>query len=204
MAQQGDTQEVEGVVARVQERQVTTQRGPATAYSIALNRGGSSDEWFGFKFKNPNLSQGQQVKFTAEARTFTNREGQEVVSWDAVPGTVQVARTTGTTAPKTNVAAAAKNVDNRQRSIVLQSAYERAILLINGALENEAIKLPAKVALKFDTYKMLVRDTAMELAELFIDPPEQFVSDEDVVSAGDVTVTEAEADSIDDGYEPVV
>ena len=171
---------IEGVVMHVSEKARTGPNGPYKMYSVKMNTG-EGDHWFSFGFKKPNLSEGQQVKFVVT---------QNGEYWNADPNTIETVKTAEAAAPAV-MAKAVANVDNRQRSIVLQSAYERAILLINGALVNGAVTLPAKKADKFDVYKSLINDTALELAEFFIDPPADFagapekVKDVSAPTAGD-------------------
>lgn len=190
--------QVEGVVAAVNERQVQTRKGATTSYNVAINTGGSGDEWFGFGFKNPGLTQGQVVSFSATKRTYTTRAGVPGEAWDAVAGSLQVSRTAApSSAPA--LRKAVSNVDDRQRSIVLQSAYERAIMLVNAGLQFGALTLPAKKNTGWDTYQDMVYDKAMQLAELFINPPAQFVTDEDVIDAEDST-----GEFVDDDFTGVV
>ena len=169
---------VEGVVMRANEKQVNTARGPATVFSALINEG-TGESWYNFGFKSPNLSQNQVVKFTANARTYTNAQGVDVVTWDGDSATVQTVKTAEAAAPAV-MAKAVVSVDNRQRSIVYQSAYERAILLVSGAVANDALPLPTKKGDRFDVYRGLVEEIALELAEKFINPPVNFVVNDPV------------------------
>ena len=174
---------VEGIVMVANEKQVNTARGPATVYSAKINEG-NGENWYNFGFKSPNLTQNQQVKFTANARTYTNAQGIDVTTWDGDPGSVQTVKTQEAAAPAV-MAKAVVSVDNRQRSIVYQSAYERAILLVTGAVANDALPLPAKKGDRFDVFRGLIDEIALELAEKFISPPANFVTldNSDVVEA---------------------
>ena len=165
---------IEGVVVRAHEKQINTKNGQKAVFSLLINTG-NKEEWFSFSFDKPAASENQQVKFVV------TQNGQY---WNADAKTVEVIKTVEASAPAV-MAKAVRSVDNTQRSIVFQSAYERAILLINGALLNGAVKLPAKVGDKFDTYKALIDETALELAEKFIAPPADFK--EAPVEAVDVT-----------------
>ena len=157
------TRVIEGVVMHVSEKARTGPNGPYKTYSVKMNTG-EGEQWFSFGFKKPAIALNQQIKFVVT---------QNGDFWNADPDTVETIKTAEAAAPAV-MAKAVANVDNRQRSIVFQSAYERAILLINGALVHGAVKLPAKAADKFDVYLSLIDETALELAEKFIDPPADF------------------------------
>jgi len=193
--------EVEGVVGIVKERTVNTKRGPSSAFDMSVHTE-SGEEWFGCGFKNPGVSQGQAVKFVAKDRTYTTAAGVQQTSWDMDAGSLKVSRNAPAESSSPRVVAAAQNVDSRQRSIIYQSAYERAINLVNGALANGAITLPAKAALKFDVYKSVIHETALELAEMFVSPPTPFVSDEEIVGRDEESEVVEEGD--DDEYVSVV
>jgi hypothetical protein len=173
---------IEGVLMRWYEKTVNGARGPSIAYNGLVNTG-QGEEWFSFGFKKPAITEGQQVKFVVV---------QKGNFWNVDVDTVEVIKTEAAAAPAV-MAKAVANVNNTQRSIVLQSAYERSILLINGALTHGAIKLPTKVADKFDTYCTLVEETAFHLAELFINPPSDFTA----------TGSDAPAMDVSEGEPPV-
>jgi hypothetical protein len=197
---------IEGVVERTNERSVNTARGQATAYS-ALLQTGDGEEWFSFGFKRPTIEAGQQVTFVAKSRTFKMRDGGTGTSWDADPNTLEVVKSTppkaaGRKASGGNMKSAVAAADSRQRSIVLQTAYKIAPLIVCGALEQSLVTLPTKKADKFDAYLEMIDETAMRLAAAFIDPPAVFaVEDED--EAEDVSFGDLEADDEDDEYAPV-
>lgn len=154
---------IEGVVMRSHEKVVSTAKGPSSVYSVLLNTG-SAEEWFSFGFKKPAVTNNQQVKFTVK---------QNGNYWNGDPDSIETIKTGEAAAPATMKKAVA-SVDEKQRSIVFQSAYERAILMINGAITLDLISLPAKKAAKFDAYCELVHERALILAEMFISPPSNF------------------------------
>ena len=183
---------VEGVVMVATEKQVNTARGPSTVYSAKVNEG-TGEAWYNFGFKNPNLTQNQQVKFVASTRVYTNAQGVEVTTWEGDSNTVQAVKTAEAAAPAV-MAKAVVSVDNRQRSIVLQSAYQRAIMIATAAVENDLLTLGTKKADKFDVFCALIDDLALGLAEKFIDPPASFVA------PAEDTIVNASADMGDDEY----
>lgn len=165
---------IEGVVMRSHEKTITTVKGPTQVYSLLMNTS-NGEEWYSFGFSKPTAVINQHVKFTV------TQNGQY---WNADNKTLEVLPDVEIAAPQV-VAKAVAQVDNRQRSIVYQSAYERAIMIIDGAITHGAISLPTKKADKFDAYRELIHNTALELAAIFIAPPADFIEAE--VQAVDVT-----------------
>lgn len=173
------TRVVEGVVQRVTTKVFTKNDGSqGERYSMLVNTG-QGEDWFNFGFKKPTVANGSQVRFTLTQR------GQY---WNGDSDSIEVIKTSQAATPAVMKKAVA-SADNRQRSIVVQTAYKVAPEIIKGALEHQLITLPAKKADKFDAYMSLIDETAMRLAQTFIDPPEDF------------SATGLEAEDVSDEYD---
>ena len=191
------TKVVEGVVMAVSQKTANTRNGPKPIYDIKLHDG-SSEGWYKFGFEDPKLTKNQRIKFVAKEDVWTDASGNQRSSWirDKAAPIEAVAAEAPAVTPK--VQAAVRAVDTTQRSIVLQSAFERSIMTVGLALENDMITLPKAKAAKFDALKGLIKDTALEYAELFIAPPASFTeAHEEVVDA-------SEEDVFDDEYRDAV
>jgi len=171
---------VEGVALRLNEKQVNTKNGIMTTYSVLMQEG-NDENWYGFAFKKPPIVPNQQVKFIANPRSWVNQEGMEQTFWDGDGNSITTIKTADAAAPAV-MKKAVKNVDNRQRSIVLQTAFKIAPSMVGYAIDNNFVTMPTKKADKFDAYKELVVDTALELAARFIDPPLDFTKEEQEVA----------------------
>ena len=183
------TKIIEGVAMRVHTKVFTKKDGSeGQAYSMLVNTG-SEEEWFNFGFSKPAVTSGTQVRFNLV------QKGQY---WNADSGSIEVVKTAEAAAPAVMKKAVA-NVDARQRSIVIQTAYKVAPEIILGALEHQLITLPTKKADKFDAYLSLIEETALHLASVFIDPPADFKAPK--VDAENVSETAAsENEQTPDGY----
>jgi len=181
------TKIIEGVVVKDNTKTFTKKDGSTGQRFALLVNTGNGEEWFNFGFVKPTAPVGALVKFNM------TQNGQY---WNADSSSVEIVRANTQPPPAVSQAMtkAVASVDNRQRSIVIQTAYKVAPEIILGALEHGLVTLPAKKADKFDAYISMIDEVAFRLASTFIAPPEDFAAPS--VVAKDVT----EPQVIDDEY----
>ena len=148
---------VNGVVTEI--KQYTKPGANWVLYSAIVN--GDS---YGFKFEEPTFQEGAHIEFTASQ----NPKGY----YDADLSTVKILAEQAPM-PAASSGPTASPADTRQKSIVLQSSYERGILMVDSMIAREIVKLPAQ-AKRLEFYEQLLETTVRRLYTEALDPIGQF------------------------------
>jgi len=119
------------------------------------------DDWFGCGFDNPKIEKGDTVEFSYSEGQY----GKEAdVSSIVKKSNADVK--TAATSKSTGVSVAG----DRQVSIVYQSQHRDAVAFVQFAVEQGAIKLPAKQADKYDVLLDLVEGLTVQWTLDALDP----------------------------------
>lgn len=133
-----------GIVADIREKTGRSARGPWTMYSLVLNTN-DGDSIIGVGFDKPAVPLGGYISIEAT----TNAKGY----LDGNPRSIEILKDQ---APPAAVAAVASRGDDRQRSIVTQSAYKTAAHVLDSALQHGVIKLPAAKSAASDNLDVML------------------------------------------------
>jgi len=149
---------------------------------------GDKEESFSMGFKDPQLSDGQGVRFVAKENAKGYFNG-DIKTLEKI--------TIKTAAVSQNVHNAIVGTDARQRSIVWQSSYKAAIDQARAALELGYAGLgdKAKQADKLDFFINLCHEFCMRIYSTALNPPEPLVFEE--------AEEEDFSPETDDDYKPV-
>lgn len=123
-----------GSVREVRERGGRSAKGPWTLYTIVLDTD-NGEVLIGAGFDRPNVNVGSVISIEAN----TNAKGY----LDGNLNSIRLVRANSPTPAASNVAAPVIGNDQRQRSIVSQSAYKTAADVLGVAIAAGALKLPA-------------------------------------------------------------
>ena len=133
---------VQGFVEKLSTKQGQGRNGPWTMFSINVN-----GEWYSCGFKAPNCQEGQYVEFdVVQKGQYKNAEN--------VTPTQQASAPAGNGG--TGAAPASMPVNKKDISIHFQSCRKDAIQTLGVLLGNDAVKLPAKQADKYDAALALI------------------------------------------------
>lgn len=146
---------VEAVSAKTTTKAGKSLRSPLYSFK-------AGDFWYGCGFDNPNIEKGDNIEFT-----FTEGDyGKEadVGSIKKVNGADVPSKTVTSGKTATSVAG------DRQLSIVYQSQHRDAVAFVQFAVEQGAIKLPAKQSDKYDVLLDLVQGLTVQWCTEALDP----------------------------------
>jgi len=150
--------QVTGVVERINSRMVSTRYGEKEAWSVNVN-----GEWYSAGFNRPPCREGSQVRFdVVQKGKYFNVEGD-----------IEVVKEQSTTAPAASSGGggAPVSMDNRNKSITLQSAFKVAPEIVNGMIAADILTFAKnKKEASQDAYFEYVKMTAYQLQEMFLDP----------------------------------
>lgn len=147
----------QGTVTRVLE-QTKSKSGKAfrtPRYAVQIN----DAEWYNFGFNSPGCSEGDVISFESQKTQW---------GLDGDPSTVKVVDTGKR--PSGTPTAKSYDPDQRQESIVFQSSLKTAIDVIDVALRNDALSLPAKKADRLDALTDMTIKVAFDLAKIAVNP----------------------------------
>lgn len=150
---------MQGYVERIVERSGTGRNGPYVMYSIVVN-----NETLGSGFKRPDCREGDYIEYSIDqAGKYKNIKDMKVVP-------------AGSASPQTG--SAPLPVNKRDVSIHYQSCRNAALTAVDIMLRNEAVKLPAKQADKYDAFLAIVQEITNQF----------YVKLESVIEEGGVTL----------------
>lgn len=131
---------MQGYLNKIATKQGSGRYGPYTTYNLEID-----GQWYGHGFNKPNAHEGQYVEFDViQKGQYKNAEN------------LRAAVSTPPAASSGSKAPASIPVNNRDVSIQYQSSHKDAIQVLDVLLKNDAVKLPAKQADKYDAAMALV------------------------------------------------
>jgi hypothetical protein len=129
--------EKQGTVQKVYSREI---KGGKTSYSLGIGDSPDAMDWFGFYTNRPNCNEGDVVSFRyTESGNFKNAD---IKSFKVV-STGSVAQPSASASNSSARPAKGGHVDNRQSSIIVQSATRNATDLLRLMLDQDAVNLPS-------------------------------------------------------------
>ena len=145
---------VEVVSAKHETKTGKRLRSPLYSFKVG-------EFWYGCGFDNPNVEKGDTIEFSYTEGQFGNEADVSSITKqsNAAVKEAAVSKSAGTSV-----------AGDRQVSIVYQSQHRDAVQFIQFAVEQGAIKLPAKQADKYDVLAELVRDLTVEWTLDALDP----------------------------------
>lgn len=142
-----DTQKIKGVVRKIYDR---VHKG-VKYYNIAVDIGEKDDVWYSMGANEPEFEEGVTVEFNAY---------QKGKYWNVKGPVTVVAKST----PAASSGGGGWNSPERQASIIAQSSFDKAIRIVELALDNEAFSLGSKPAARFDLLLEQITETAAQVA----------------------------------------
>lgn len=154
---------MQGYINKISTKQGNGHNGPYTMYKVQIE-----GEWYGHGFKAPNANEGDYVEYNVVQKgQYKNVEGIKPIQGGGNSGGGSPSAAAPASAP----------INKKDVSIHYQSSRKDAIQTLGVLLANEAVKLPAKQADKYDAALALIDElTARYYLKL-----------EDVIADGGVT-----------------
>ena len=144
---------VEAYSAKTETKTGKRLRSPLYSFMV-------DNQWYGCGFDNPNVEKGDTIEFTFTKGTY----GLDVDVSSITKKSNTAVKSAATN--KTGVSVAG----DRQVSIVYQSQHRDAVSFVQFAVEQGAIKLPAKQADKYDVLLELVQGLTVQWCLDALDP----------------------------------
>jgi len=157
---------MQGYVQKISTKQGMGKNGPYTMYNVQIE-----GEWYGCGFNKPAANEGDFVEFDVEQKgQYKNAKNVKSVAGQPAPAPAPVSNNSATVVQLP--------VNKKDISISYQHCQKEAHRLLDTLLKNDAVKLPAKQADKYDAALALVNEISDHL----------FIKLESIIKDGGVKV----------------
>lgn len=166
---------VTGVVAKTRATMAKNNKG--MVYQLCVRDGNGEENWYGFGFKDPGVTEGQGVTFEYEENgRWLNGDAASIRVEKNVPTQEQ-------SASRNDISNAVRSTNQKERSIMTQTAYKVAAEITNGMVAAGVMKFKATTTeagrdSAVELYMGMVHDVAQQVFNKFADPLELTADDE--------------------------